>query len=110
MKIFTIENGIPELSFDRDLILREDCETGEFCKNAFVIGGIGRLSAEKGFKHLIEAMGSLLTKKPDCKLVLIGEGNQRKGGHYYCKKCWFKKKAGNSYFINMIDSFSSSNR
>jgi glycosyltransferase involved in cell wall biosynthesis len=78
MKIFTIENGIPELSFDRDLILREDCETSEFCKNAFVIGGIGRLSAEKGFKYLIEAMDSLLTKKPDCKLVLIGEGNQKK--------------------------------
>jgi glycosyltransferase involved in cell wall biosynthesis len=78
MNIFTIENGIPELSFNRDLVLREDCETAEFCKKAFVIGGIGRLSAEKGFKHLIDAMGSLLTKKPDCRLVLIGEGNRRK--------------------------------
>ncbi len=78
MKISTIENGIAQLSFDRDLILREDCEIAEFCKNAFVIGGIGRLSAEKGFNYLIEAMSNIVSKKPDCKLVLIGEGNQRK--------------------------------
>ncbi|MCK4787020.1 MAG: glycosyltransferase [Desulfobacteraceae bacterium] len=74
---FVIENGIPKLNFDRDLVIRNDAETANFCKNNFVIGAIGRLSAEKGFNYLIEAMQHLLINGDDYKLVIIGEGNQR---------------------------------
>jgi len=49
----------------------------DFCSKGFTIGSIGRLSTEKGYKYLIEAL-SLLTKKGiDARLIIIGEGDVR---------------------------------
>lgn len=49
-----------------------------FCKDKFVIGSIGRLSNEKGYDYLIDALEILLSKKVDASLIIIGEGYKRK--------------------------------
>ncbi len=49
----------------------------KFCKNHFVIGSIGRLSTEKGFIYLIEALNQLKKKGVSARLIIIGEGSER---------------------------------
>jgi glycosyltransferase involved in cell wall biosynthesis len=49
----------------------------DFCSNGFTVGSIGRLSDEKGFNYLIEALHALRQRGADVRLVIIGEGNQR---------------------------------
>ena len=73
---FVIENGIPRLNFNGVSALQKDFESNAFFENAFIVGGIGRLSKEKGFNYLIEAMSPLLNQY-DYRLVIIGEGNQK---------------------------------
>jgi glycosyltransferase involved in cell wall biosynthesis len=73
---FVIENGIPRLNFNGVSNLQKDFESNAFFENAFIVGGIGRLSKEKGFNYLIEAMSHLLNHY-DYRLVIIGEGNQK---------------------------------
>ncbi|BCS97098.1 glycosyl transferase [Desulfoluna limicola] len=48
-----------------------------FCRNGVAIGSIGRLSREKGFGDMIEALGILLESGVDARLVIIGEGTER---------------------------------
>jgi glycosyltransferase involved in cell wall biosynthesis len=73
-KIFVIENGIPILSFDTDSNISNRLWSK---KNSFIIGSIGRLSQEKGFEYLINALAFLKAKSNDYKLVILGEGKQR---------------------------------
>ncbi len=51
--------------------------TQEFCKEGFIIGSIGRLSTEKGFTYLIDALKILIDKGVDAKLIIVGEGYER---------------------------------
>ena len=55
-----------------------DKEIIEFCERGFTVGSIGRLSFEKGYKYLIEAFGMLIRAGIDARLVILGEGNERK--------------------------------
>jgi glycosyltransferase involved in cell wall biosynthesis len=48
-----------------------------FCSKGFTIGSIGRLSKEKGYKYLIEALALLIKKGIDVRLIIIGEGDER---------------------------------
>lgn len=48
-----------------------------FCQKGFTIGSIGRLSAEKGYKYLIEALRLLIKEGFDARLIIIGEGDER---------------------------------
>lgn len=73
-KIFVIENGIPVLSFEDDSNFLNKLLPGN---KGFVIGSIGRLSPEKGYEYLINALALLQAKSDDYKLVIIGEGKQR---------------------------------
>ncbi|MFC1863341.1 glycosyltransferase family 4 protein, partial [Thermodesulfobacteriota bacterium] len=73
-KSFIVENGIPEINFHRTSLTQKNKNIREFCKKGFVIGAIGRLSEEKGHIYLIEAMASLLAKKGEHKLIIIGAG------------------------------------
>ncbi|MFQ5454088.1 MAG: glycosyltransferase family 4 protein, partial [Candidatus Zixiibacteriota bacterium] len=43
----------------------------------FVVGYIGRLSEEKGIKHLIDAINKTLKSKLPVKLLIIGDGPQK---------------------------------
>jgi glycosyltransferase involved in cell wall biosynthesis len=44
---------------------------------AEVVGSVGRLSPEKGFPCLLEAVAQLATERPELHLLLIGEGPER---------------------------------
>jgi glycosyltransferase involved in cell wall biosynthesis len=48
-----------------------------FCKGDYVIGSIGRLSVEKGYRYLVEAVGLLCDQGIVARLVIIGEGYDR---------------------------------
>jgi glycosyltransferase involved in cell wall biosynthesis len=48
-----------------------------FCQKGYTIGSIGRLSKEKGYNYLIEAVSLLIKQKLDIRLIIIGEGDQR---------------------------------
>jgi glycosyltransferase involved in cell wall biosynthesis len=72
-----IENGIPELKFDPQAVVRTDPEVSEFCKDGFVIGTIARLSEEKGLIHLVDALRILSRHNAAVKAVIVGEGPQR---------------------------------
>lgn len=45
---------------------------------AFVVGTVGRLSAEKGYDVLLEAAREVTGKRDDCFFLLIGDGPQRR--------------------------------
>ncbi|HIK58852.1 MAG: glycosyltransferase [Verrucomicrobiales bacterium] len=70
-----VSNGIPPL--DEKEPIRHDRRVADFCRQGFIIGTIGRLSPEKGFKYLIKAIASLKTSIPEIKLVILGEGAER---------------------------------
>ncbi len=44
----------------------------------FVIGSVGRLAKEKNYLFLIDVMAELLQNNKQCRLLLVGEGEQRK--------------------------------
>jgi glycosyltransferase involved in cell wall biosynthesis len=49
----------------------------DFCAQGFTVGAIGRLSAEKGFGRLIEALSLLKSQGRDVRLVIVGDGELR---------------------------------
>jgi glycosyltransferase involved in cell wall biosynthesis len=71
-KLHIISNGIPEL-------IPADAEEPieYFSHSSFNIGSIGRLSHEKNFQLLIQAMPLILQSKPNARLVIYGEGTER---------------------------------
>lgn len=54
-----------------------DAEITDFCAKGFTVGTIGRLSTEKGYRYLIQALKLLQNEGLDARLVMIGEGYQR---------------------------------
>ena len=75
---FVIENGIPELEYNisRKAPVFDDA-LARFCEGGFAVGAIGRLSPEKGFKYLIDALYMASRKIKEIRLVIIGEGPER---------------------------------
>jgi len=80
--LHVINNGIPS---DEGCIT--DCPEGkscqidpvivEFCAAGFTIGAIGRLSPEKGYDILLEALKEVADTNPEIRLVILGEGDER---------------------------------
>jgi len=46
-------------------------------KNVFTIGSVGRLSEQKGYLYLIDALPQVLRTHPDARVVLLGDGELR---------------------------------
>jgi succinoglycan biosynthesis protein ExoA len=46
-------------------------------ESAFVVGAVGRLSAEKGHRYLLESVPSLLRRIPNLMVILLGEGREQ---------------------------------
>lgn len=76
-----VNNGIPLDPIDFRSQDNKNIDTSKklisFCKGKFVIGSIGRLSDEKGFEYLIDALEILISKGVDAYLVIIGDGYNR---------------------------------
>lgn len=74
---YIIRNGISKIDFKgKDKL--SDQAIVRFCEKGFTIGSIGRLSPEKGYLCLIEAFGILAEKDPRVRLLIIGEGRERR--------------------------------
>ncbi len=72
-----IENAIDLAGYTRTLSTAEAKQKLGVPPARFVIGGVGRLSAEKGFDLLIRAVHELLKSGADVELVIAGEGDER---------------------------------
>jgi glycosyltransferase involved in cell wall biosynthesis len=74
-----VNNGIPDrdLTTDGPEVRQPDLEIAEFCSRGFTVGSIGRLSPEKGHRYLIGALGLLVKRGIDARVVILGEGGER---------------------------------
>jgi glycosyltransferase involved in cell wall biosynthesis len=76
-RVRLIWNGAPLDEFrpvapERALRVRRELGFGE---DALVVGTIGRLSAQKGQRHLIDAAARLLPRLPSARLLVVGDGD-----------------------------------
>jgi glycosyltransferase involved in cell wall biosynthesis len=72
-----IENAIDTDEFYRRMPIVEAKQRLGISPDRFVIGAVGRLSAEKGFDVLIRSVAGLLKQGLDADLLLIGDGEQQ---------------------------------
>jgi glycosyltransferase involved in cell wall biosynthesis len=72
-----IENAIDTVEFSRRLSVEEARQSIGVPPERFVIGTVGRLSAEKGFDVLIRAVHQLLKDGDDVELLIVGEGDEK---------------------------------
>jgi len=71
-----IENGVDTHDFHRRHAVADAKAKLGINSQRFVIGAIGRLSAEKGFDNLIRAVDRLLGDGCDVELLLVGDGDE----------------------------------
>lgn len=77
-KCVLIENAIDHEQFSRQRSINQaKHEDFGIPESTLLIGSIGRLSAEKGFDLLIDAVASLIHDGVDLKLVIAGEGPEK---------------------------------
>jgi glycosyltransferase involved in cell wall biosynthesis len=72
-----IPNGIPLREQTSHQSRGVPAPIRDFCSQGFIVGAIGRLSQEKGFDRLLEAVKISREHVPGLKLLVIGEGGQR---------------------------------
>ena len=68
-KIYVIKNGIEIKDNNSDISSKKE--------NAVVIGSVGRLYEEKGYKYLLKAMKEIKSTVPNVKLLIAGDGPLR---------------------------------
>jgi glycosyltransferase involved in cell wall biosynthesis len=83
VEFHVVNNGIPisELTQKPQITKRTqelDKTIISFCQKGFIIGTIGRLSPEKGHHYLISGLAALVKIGIDARVVIIGEGLERK--------------------------------
>lgn len=83
-RIHIIPNGISPLLSDKIDEVEDDIT--KFCNKGFTVVSIGRLSKEKGYHNLIEAFGLFLNDVKDARLLIIGEGAERRHLEYKINK------------------------
>lgn len=76
-RCLVIENGIDLDYYRRTQTTVEAKQRLGIAPNRLVVGAVGRLSSEKGFDLLIQAIGRLVEQHVDLQLVVVGEGDQR---------------------------------
>jgi glycosyltransferase involved in cell wall biosynthesis len=72
-----IENAIDTVEFSRQIPIAEAKRRLGIPADRFVIGAVGRLSAEKGFDVLIRSAHQLLKEGRDVELLIAGEGDEK---------------------------------
>jgi glycosyltransferase involved in cell wall biosynthesis len=73
-KIKVIYNGIDDILHDKALNREKARAQLGLNPDDFVIGCIGRLVDMKGHSYLLDAIGSVRTRHPGCKCLIIGDG------------------------------------
>jgi glycosyltransferase involved in cell wall biosynthesis len=72
-----IENGVDTKEYCRRCSASEAKRKLEVEPERFLIGAVGRLSAEKGFDILIRSVDQLLQRGLNLELAIVGEGNEK---------------------------------
>jgi glycosyltransferase involved in cell wall biosynthesis len=72
-----IENAIDTAEFSRQVPLEAAKARVGIPPERFVIGAVGRLSAEKAFDVLIHSACQLLNEGKDIELLIVGEGDEK---------------------------------
>lgn len=77
-RIHVVPNGIdvPRFSYDETARHKARAELG-LPADAFVVGGVGRLSPGKRFDTLVRAVAALPGAGPRARLLIVGEGPER---------------------------------
>jgi glycosyltransferase involved in cell wall biosynthesis len=76
-RLILLENGIDATEYVRNRTPTEAKRALGFPTSGFLIGAVGRLSAEKGFDILIRSTQLLGQRGLDVRLVIVGEGDDR---------------------------------
>lgn len=80
-KIVVISNGVDVMGNSADCIYTDDSmavRVDQFCHQAITVASIGRLSTEKGYTDLIEAVAMVRERCcENIRLMLVGEGRLR---------------------------------
>ena len=74
-RCLVVNNGLSGEPDDEPVSL--DKRIADFCRDGFTLCAIGRLSAEKGFDLLLDALRAAVDRYPDLRLVIFGEGELR---------------------------------
>jgi glycosyltransferase involved in cell wall biosynthesis len=72
-----IENGVDTSEYRRRGHVREAKKNLGMAPDRFLVGAVGRLSAEKGFDILIRAVDNLVRQGLDLELAIVGEGDEK---------------------------------
>ncbi len=95
-KVSIVNNGIELVGVDGFSLDRVSGETSievirEFCENKLVVASIGRLSYEKGFSCLVEAVAKVRQELgEDVRLLLVGDGRLREELQQQAENCGLK--------------------
>jgi len=77
-RIQVLLNGIDSELFHKDLAARDQFRNAyQIPENETAIGSVGRLEPVKRFDLLIESFAKISKQRPECKLLIAGEGSQR---------------------------------
>ncbi len=82
-KAHVLKNGIYFDDFIYSEDIREKVRQELGINDRFVVGMVGRLSAEKNYCFAFDIVEKLREKRPDCLLLVAGDGPQRTGLQYY---------------------------
>jgi glycosyltransferase involved in cell wall biosynthesis len=74
---YVVNNGISLAEKNHERQAPLDTQIVEFCREGHTFGAIGRLSPEKGFDILLEALHELAKTNPEVRLIILGEGGER---------------------------------
>jgi glycosyltransferase involved in cell wall biosynthesis len=72
-----VENAVDTEQFTRQMSVAEAKRACGCPPNHFLIGAVGRLSAEKNFEWLVRCVVQLIRSGLDLSLWIIGDGNER---------------------------------
>jgi glycosyltransferase involved in cell wall biosynthesis len=87
-----IPNGTRCIEFDPNVLGLHLGDLKKTVTNSFSIVSIGRLSTEKGYDILIRACASLKDRGIDVRLILIGEGDQKRILNALVKKVGIQRR------------------
>lgn len=76
-RITVQHNSVPPFQAPEEAAVAELRSSLGIEDGAFVLLAVGRLSAEKGFADLLEAVAMARSSAPDFRLVIVGEGPER---------------------------------
>lgn len=83
---YILKNSIQTQDFHFDIIKRQQIRNKLVASDKFIIGHIGRFEIPKNHEFILEIFKSLIHRRPNCELWLIGNGSLKKHIMEYAKE------------------------